>query len=102
MTGMGIPPLLMQDMRHFLPCKEISDRPEEDDLRVLICESFQKSMYVSPTLCDSGARPIRSRRVTHTSSLPFTYLGWMDRLFILVYQPFSRENPKLCLDSRNL
>jgi CO2 hydration protein len=52
--GAGIPPtLLMQDMRHFLPdyMHDIYRRSRrgEDDLRVQICISFQKSMFCVTT-----------------------------------------------------
>ncbi|WP_458047593.1 CO2 hydration protein, partial [Klebsiella pneumoniae] len=53
--GAGIPPtLLMQDMRHFLPAylHEFYDANScrgEDDLRVQICQSFQKSMFCVTT-----------------------------------------------------
>ncbi|MBA3920159.1 MAG: CO2 hydration protein [Nostocaceae cyanobacterium] len=62
-TGMaGIPPtLLMQDMRHFLPdyLHEVYQRSRrgEDNLRVLICRSFQKSMYCVTTAVIKGLAP---------------------------------------------
>ncbi len=60
--GSGIPPtLLMQDMRHFLPDylhdlyrKSIR---QEDDLRVQICETFQKSMFCVTTAVIQGLAP---------------------------------------------
>jgi CO2 hydration protein len=60
--GAGIPPtLLMQDMRHFLPDylqKIYSDRTRgEADLRVKICESFQKSMFCVTTSTILGLAP---------------------------------------------
>ncbi|HEY9861666.1 MAG TPA: CO2 hydration protein, partial [Candidatus Obscuribacterales bacterium] len=60
--GAGIPPtLLMQDMRHFLPdyLHEIYQRGlrGEDDLRVKICESFQKSMFCVTTAAIRGLMP---------------------------------------------
>jgi len=60
--GAGIPPtLLMQDMRHFLPdylhnIYRHSLRGE-DDLRVQICQSFQKSMYCVTTAAILGLAP---------------------------------------------
>ncbi len=60
--GAGIPPtLLMQDMRHFLP-PYLHDiyrrgRREEDDLRVQICQSFQKSMFCVTTAAIRGLAP---------------------------------------------
>ncbi len=60
--GAGIPPtLLMQDMRHFLPdyMHEIYKRSRrgEDDLRVQICISFQKSMFCVTTAAILGLAP---------------------------------------------
>lgn len=60
--GAGIPPtLLMQDMRHFLPDylqKIYSDRTRgEHDIRVKICESFQKSMFCVTTATILGLAP---------------------------------------------
>lgn len=60
--GAGIPPtLLMQDMRHFLPdyLHEFYRRSRrgEDDLRVLICVSFQKSMFCVTTAAILGLMP---------------------------------------------
>jgi CO2 hydration protein len=60
--GAGIPPtLLMQDMRHFLPdyLHEIYQKSQrgEDDLRVLICETFQKSMFCVTTAAIRGLAP---------------------------------------------
>lgn len=58
----GIPPtLLMQDMRHYLP--EYLHRVYrescrgEDDLRVQICQSFQKSMFCVTTAAMKGLAP---------------------------------------------
>ena len=61
--GAGIPPtLLMQDMRHFLPdylhelyrAKSIRG---EGDLRIQICESFQRSMFCVTTAAVRGLAP---------------------------------------------
>ena len=61
--GAGIPPtLLMQDMRHFLPdylhelYKQKSIRGL-GDLRVQICESFQRSMFCVTTAAVKGLAP---------------------------------------------
>ncbi|MDY6784046.1 MAG: CO2 hydration protein [Cyanobacteriota bacterium] len=60
--GSGIPPtLLMQDMRHYLPdylhqFYENSQRGE-DDVRVKICQSFQKSMFCVTTAAIQGLAP---------------------------------------------
>lgn len=60
--GAGIPPtLLMQDMRHFLPDYlhefYLKSRRGEDDLRVQICQSFQKSMFCVTTAAILGLAP---------------------------------------------
>jgi CO2 hydration protein len=61
--GAGIPPtLLMQDMRHFLPdylrklYKHNSVRGV-GDLRIQICESFQRSMFCVTTAAVKGLAP---------------------------------------------
>ncbi|MGC9502564.1 CO2 hydration protein [Baaleninema sp.] len=60
--GAGIPPTqLMQDMRHFLPdyLHEVyrKGKRQEDDLRVQICQSFQKSMFCVTTAALQGLAP---------------------------------------------
>ncbi len=84
--GAGIPPtLLMQDMRHFLPeylhnVYRHSLRGE-DDLRVQICQSFQKSMYCVTTATILGLAPYPldttdpEQQQTNQSYLE----TWMDR-----------------------
>lgn len=60
--GAGIPPtLLMQDMRHFLP-DYLRDYYRqglrgEDDVRVKICQSFQKSMFCVTSAALLGLLP---------------------------------------------
>jgi CO2 hydration protein len=83
----GIPPtLLMQDMTHFLPdylrAIYLKELRQEDDLRVKICLSFQKSMFCVTTAAILGLMPHplttadpEQHRVNRA------YLeGWMDRL----------------------
>ncbi len=60
--GAGIPPtLLMQDMRHFLPdyLRQIYHQSPrgEGDIRVQICQSFQKSMFCVTTATIQGLAP---------------------------------------------
>ncbi len=60
--GAGIPPtLLMQDMRHFLPEYLLDvyrhSLRGEDDLRVQICQTFQKSMFCVTTATILGLAP---------------------------------------------
>ena len=86
--GAGIPPtLLMQDMRHFLPdylhqlYKENSARGF-GDLRVQICESFQKSMFCVTTAAVKGLAPHPldtidpEERVANRKYLT----GWLNRI----------------------
>ncbi len=60
--GAGIPPtLLMQDMRHFLP-DYLHDYYHqgirgEGDIRIQICQSFQKSMFCVTTAAVRGLAP---------------------------------------------
>ena len=60
--GAGIPPtLLMQDMRHFLPdyLRQLYRQSlrGEGDIRVQICQSFQKSMFCVTTATIQGLAP---------------------------------------------
>lgn len=60
--GAGIPPTLaMQDMRHYLPeylqKTYLNSSRGEDDLRVKICMSFQKSMFCVTTATIFGLAP---------------------------------------------
>lgn len=88
MTGAaGIPPtLLMQDMRHFLPdyLHEIYQRSPrgEDNLRVQICQSFQKSMFCVTNAAIQGLAPhsLNTDDPGEQQAVR-TYLeGWMNRL----------------------
>ncbi|HIK56841.1 MAG TPA: CO2 hydration protein [Synechococcales cyanobacterium M55_K2018_004] len=85
--GAGIPPtLLMQDMRHFIPdyLQAIYNDTlrGEDDLRIKICISFQKSMFCVTTAAILGLMPYPldtadpEERQTNRAYLE----GWMDRL----------------------
>lgn len=86
--GAGIPPtLLMQDMRHFLPdylsklYQEKSARGE-GDLRVQICESFQRSMFCVTTAAVQGLAPHALNTVDpEEQSANRKYLrGWLNRI----------------------
>ena len=85
--GAGIPPTLaMQDMRHFLPdywhdIYRDSTRGE-DDLRVLICESFQKSMFCVTTAAILGLmpNPLDTDNVEEQRENRKYLEGWLDRL----------------------
>lgn len=84
--GAGIPPtLVMQDMRHYLPdyMHEIYKRSHrgEDDLRVQICISFQKSMFCVTTATIFGLAPYPLDTTdSEQQDKNRAYLeGWMDR-----------------------
>ena len=86
--GAGIPPtLLMQDMRHFLPdyllqfYRDTSIRGE-GDLRVQICESFQKSMFCVTTAAVQGLAPHPfSTKDPEQQTANRKYLrGWLNRI----------------------
>ncbi len=83
----GIPPtLLMQDMRHYLPeyLHRIyrQSRRGEDDLRVQICMSFQKSMFCVTTATILGLMPYPlDTQDPSEERANQIYLGkWMERL----------------------
>jgi CO2 hydration protein len=100
--GAGIPPTqLMQDMRHYLPdylhnvyrksCRG------EDDLRVQICQTFQKSMYCVTTSAILGLAPypINTNEPEQKKANRVYFEGWMDRFITSrineVNQPTVRE-----------
>lgn len=84
--GAGIPPtLLMQDMRHFLPeylhnLYRHSLRGE-DDLRVQICQSFQKSMFcvTTATIFGLAPHPLDTTDPTQQKANQAYLEKWMDR-----------------------
>jgi CO2 hydration protein len=85
--GAGIPPtLLMQDMRHFLPdyLREVYRRSKrgEDDLRVQICVSFQKSMFCVTTAAILGLMPypVDTNDPSEQKANQVYLRQWMDRL----------------------
>ncbi len=85
--GAGIPPtLLMQDMRHYLPdyltaFYQASGRGL-DDVRVKICQSFQKSMFcvTSASLQGLLPHPADTQDPTEQAANHAFLAGWMDRL----------------------
>ncbi|MBW4615770.1 MAG: CO2 hydration protein [Desmonostoc vinosum HA7617-LM4] len=85
--GAGIPPtLLMQDMRHYLPdyLHEIYRRSlrGEDDLRVQICMSFQKSMFCVTTATILGLMPypLDTQNPSEEETNQVFLKKWMERL----------------------
>ncbi len=85
--GAGIPPtLLMQDMRHYLPdyMHEIyknRSRRGEDDLRVQICISFQKSMFcvTTATILGLAPHPLNTTDPAQKETNRVYLRNWMDR-----------------------
>jgi CO2 hydration protein len=85
--GSGIPPTqLMQDMRHFLPpyLQEFYRKGKrgEDDLRVKINESFQKSMFCVTTAAIVGTLPhgLNASKPEEQKANRIYLEKWMDRL----------------------
>jgi len=85
--GAGIPPTLaMQDMRHFLPeyLHEVYRHSSrgEDDLRVKICVSFQKSMFCVTTAAILGLMPypLNTDDPAEQKANRVYLEKWMDRL----------------------
>lgn len=84
--GAGIPPtLLMQDMRHYLPDYlhdfYRSSRRGEDDLRVQICISFQKSMFcvTTATIAGLAPHPLNTADPAEQKANQVYLNKWMDR-----------------------
>lgn len=86
--GAGIPPtLLMQDMRHFLPdylhefYRHNSIRGE-GDLKIQICESFQKSMFCVTTAAVQGLapHPLNSQDPAAQKANRKYLTGWLNRI----------------------
>ncbi|NMF85439.1 CO2 hydration protein [Nodosilinea sp. P-1105] len=85
--GAGIPPtLLMQDMRHFLPdyLTQFYQAQERglDDVRVKICQSFQKSMFCVTSASLQGLLPHPAdTQDPQEADANYAFLSsWMDRL----------------------
>jgi CO2 hydration protein len=85
--GAGIPPTqLMQDMRHFLPDylreRYLNTIRGEMDLRVKICQSFQKSMFcvTSAAIFGLAPHPVGTQIVAEQQANRVYFAGWLDRL----------------------
>lgn len=83
----GIPPtLLMQDMRHYVPDYLLKVYQNsirgEDDLRVQICQSFQKSMFCVTTAVIQGLAPfpLHTQDPEQQQANEVYLKGWLDRL----------------------
>ncbi|GGA32679.1 CO2 hydration protein [Okeania sp. KiyG1] len=84
--GAGIPPtLLMQDMRHFLPdyLLEVYQKTNRgtDNLRVKICQTFQKSMFCVTTaaLLGLAPHPLDTENPEEQAENQAYLEAWMDR-----------------------
>ncbi len=85
--GGGIPPtLLMQDMRHYVPgyLRDIYQKSKrgQDDIRVQLCQSFQKSMFCVTEAAVRGMMPYPADTEDPKEQvINRDYLsGWMKRL----------------------
>ncbi|QQE65592.1 carbon dioxide transporter [Leptolyngbya sp. BL0902] len=85
--GAGIPPtLLMQDMRHFLPDYltefYLASGRGLDDVRVKICQSFQKSMFCVTSASLQGLLPHAADTTNPQEQVANRdfLAAWMDRL----------------------
>ena len=87
--GSGIPPtLLMQDMIHFLPDYLIDFYQQraggrgQQDLRVAICQTFQKSMFCVTTAAIVGLAPypLETDDLEQQQANQSYLEAWMDRL----------------------
>ncbi|NJL23146.1 MAG: CO2 hydration protein [Leptolyngbyaceae cyanobacterium SM1_3_5] len=83
----GIPPtLLMQDMRHYIPpyleAVYLEGLRGEDDLRVKLCISFQKSMFCVTTAAILGLmpHPIDTTNPEENQTNRAFIESWLDRL----------------------
>ena len=81
----GIPPtLLMQDMRHYLPdylTEFYTKTIRENDLRVKICATFQKSMFCVTTAAIQGLapHPLNTEDIEQQKENRKYLEGWMNR-----------------------
>ena len=85
--GAGIPPtLLMQDMRHFIPdyLHELYEQSIRGvgDIRVQICESFQKSMFCVTTAAVKGLapHPLDTKDAEQQAANRKYLTGWLNRI----------------------
>ncbi|MEM8721386.1 MAG: CO2 hydration protein [Cyanobacteria bacterium P01_G01_bin.39] len=86
--GAGIPPtLLMQDMRHFLPDYLLQLYKDKSirgvgDLRIQICESFQRSMFCVTTAAVQGLapHPLDTKDPQQQAANRIYLKGWLNRI----------------------
>jgi hypothetical protein len=93
----------MQDMRHYLPdyLHDIYRRSDrgEDDLRVLICQSFQKSMFcvTTATIFGLAPHPLSTTNPKEEEANRVYLEGWMDRFMTSRLQVVQEDYPVLPL-----
>ncbi len=82
----GIPPtLLMQDMRHYLPDYLLAvyrqGPRKEEDLKIQICQTFQKSMFCVTTAALQGLapHPLTTTNLEEQKANRKYLEGWMNR-----------------------
>lgn len=99
----GIPPtLLMQDMTHYLPdyLHEIyrNSCRGEDDLRVQICQSFQKSMFCVTTAAIKGLapHPLDTTDIEQRQANRVYLENWMDRFVTSRLQTVNEPTQRSC------
>lgn len=85
--GSGIPPTqLMQDMRHFLPdyLTEMYEKQPRgmENVRVQICQSFQKSMFcvTSAAILGLAPHPLDTTKAAEQKANLKYFESWMNRL----------------------
>jgi CO2 hydration protein len=87
--GSGIPPTqLMQDMRHYIPdylmARYQKGARGEVDLRVKICQSFQKSMFCVTSAAIFGLAPhsLDTQDPQEHAANQAYFSGWLDRFVV--------------------
>lgn len=105
--GSGIPPtLLMQDMRHYLPeyLHEFyrHTKRQEDDLRVKICQTFQKSMFCVTTAAIKGLAPysLATEDLEQQKANRVYLENWMRRFMTSRLVDLNRPVMKVALNGR--
>ncbi|MCT7974109.1 CO2 hydration protein [Laspinema olomoucense] len=99
----GIPPtLLMQDMRHYLPdyLHEVyrNSCRGEDDLRVQICQSFQKSMFCVTTAAIQGLAPypLNTKEPEQQQANRVYLERWLDRFVTSRLSEVNKPTERSC------
>lgn len=101
--GAGIPPTqLMQDMRHYLPdylhrLYEQNCRGEKD-IRVQICQTFQKSMYcvTSSAIIGLAPYPLNTENLEEKKANRLYLENWMDRFISSRIKDVNQPTDRAC------